>query len=145
MILVLMCLYCVDTVAADDLQVIRDRIVNAKISGGIRYLNFDTTGPNAKKTLDMLTNTYYAETKPAKPFPAIRSDGHITGYDFAFWASKSVPDDVVMKTPDLEIPHPRLGEREFVLRSLAEIAPDKIHPVLKKSMKTLLKEVVGGR
>jgi uncharacterized protein len=71
--------------------------MNAKISGGIRYLNFDTTGPNAKKTLDMLTNTYYAETKPAKPFPAIRSDGHITGYDFAFWASKSVPDDVVMK------------------------------------------------
>lgn len=33
MILVLMCLYGVDTVAADDLQVIRDRIVNAKIPG----------------------------------------------------------------------------------------------------------------
>jgi 2-amino-4-hydroxy-6-hydroxymethyldihydropteridine diphosphokinase len=50
-------------------------------------------------------------------------------------------DDVIMKTPDLEIPHPGLSEREFVLKPLAEIAPDKIHPVLKKSVKKLLEEV----
>jgi len=54
-------------------------------------------------------------------------------------------DDVVMKTADLEIPHPRISEREFVLHSLAEIAPGIIHPVLKKSMKTLLQEVVRSQ
>jgi len=50
-------------------------------------------------------------------------------------------DDVIMETPDLEIPHPGISEREFVLKPLAEIAPDKMHPVLKKSVKKLLEEV----
>ncbi|MBI5098467.1 MAG: 2-amino-4-hydroxy-6-hydroxymethyldihydropteridine diphosphokinase [Nitrospirae bacterium] len=47
-------------------------------------------------------------------------------------------DDVIMKTPDLEIPHPGISEREFVLKPLAEIAPDKMHPIFKKSIKDLL-------
>jgi len=47
-------------------------------------------------------------------------------------------DDLILKTPDLEIPHPMLHKREFVLQLLAEIAPDKIHPVFKKSVKELL-------
>jgi dihydroneopterin aldolase/2-amino-4-hydroxy-6-hydroxymethyldihydropteridine diphosphokinase len=50
-------------------------------------------------------------------------------------------NDCVIKTPALEIPHPRISEREFVLRSLAEIAPDTVHPVLKKSVRTLLQEL----
>lgn len=50
-------------------------------------------------------------------------------------------DDLIIKTPELEIPHPHISERDFVLKSLAEIAPEKVHPVLKKSMKRLLLEV----
>jgi len=50
-------------------------------------------------------------------------------------------DDVVMDTPELQIPHPGISEREFVLKPLAEIAPDKMHPVLKKSIKELLSEI----
>ena len=71
--------------------------MNAKIDGGVRYLNFDTTGSNAKKALDMLTNTYYAKIAPSPAFPAVRSAGYILGYDFALWTNKNVPDDVVMK------------------------------------------------
>src|ERR1700722_11940363 len=34
----------------------------------------------------------------------------------------------ILKTPELMLPHPRLAEREFVLRPLADIAPDWEHP-----------------
>lgn len=44
----------------------------------------------------------------------------------------------------LRVPHPRLHERNFVLTPLCEIAPDKIHPVLKKNIKTLL-DNLGSR
>lgn len=49
-------------------------------------------------------------------------------------------DDIVLKTSELEIPHPGISEREFVLKPLAEIAPKKIHPVLRKSIRDLLQE-----
>ena len=37
-------------------------------------------------------------------------------------------DNVVMHTPELTIPHPRMMERAFVMAPLAEIAPDLILP-----------------
>lgn len=37
--------------------------------------------------------------------------------------------DEVIDRPDLIVPHPRLAERAFVLRPLADIAPARIHPV----------------
>ena len=46
-------------------------------------------------------------------------------------------DELILQTPDLVLPHPLLHERLFVLQPLAEIAPDLLHPVFKKTMATL--------
>ena len=47
--------------------------------------------------------------------------------------------DLVLSSSNLELPHPRMAERAFVLIPLEEIAPTLVHPVLRKSMKQLRK------
>ena len=49
--------------------------------------------------------------------------------------------DRVMRTTRLNIPHPQIVERAFVLVPLAEIAPKLMHPVLHKSVSELLAEL----
>jgi len=48
-------------------------------------------------------------------------------------------DKLQIDTPELTIPHPKIGERRFVLVPLNELEPDKYHPVLGLKIEELLR------
>ncbi|MBR8834475.1 MAG: 2-amino-4-hydroxy-6-hydroxymethyldihydropteridine diphosphokinase [Stigonema ocellatum SAG 48.90 = DSM 106950] len=63
------------------------------------------------------------------------------------WGARSLDldlllyDDLILDTPNLQIPHPRMRERAFVLVPLAEIAPEWVEPVSGCAIKELVKQV----
>jgi 2-amino-4-hydroxy-6-hydroxymethyldihydropteridine diphosphokinase len=54
-------------------------------------------------------------------------------------------NDLVLKTPCLQIPHPQMHKRLFVLAPLAEVASDMIHPVRQLSIETLKQGLLNNR
>jgi 2-amino-4-hydroxy-6-hydroxymethyldihydropteridine diphosphokinase len=57
----------------------------------------------------------------------------------------AVIDSSVTDSSQLKIPHPAMAERRFVLEPLAEIAPEVMHPLLKKTARELLHVLPAGQ
>jgi 2-amino-4-hydroxy-6-hydroxymethyldihydropteridine diphosphokinase len=50
--------------------------------------------------------------------------------------------DLVIDSPGLTLPHPRMHERRFVLEPLAEIEPRIVHPRFQQSVQELLSRLL---
>jgi len=67
--------------------------------------------------------------------PSVRDGPRKIDIDLLFY------DDILLNTPELTIPHPRLHERAFVLIPLADLAPELVHPAFGKTVRQLLADV----
>jgi len=62
------------------------------------------------------------------------------------WASRTIDIDILFygnetfQSDELTIPHPEIQKRRFVLKSLNEICPDLVHPVLNKKISQIILE-----
>jgi 2-amino-4-hydroxy-6-hydroxymethyldihydropteridine diphosphokinase len=54
-------------------------------------------------------------------------------------------EDIIVDSKELTIPHPAMRQRRFVLEPLAEIAPELLHPIFKKTMKELRDALPAGQ
>jgi 2-amino-4-hydroxy-6-hydroxymethyldihydropteridine diphosphokinase len=54
-------------------------------------------------------------------------------------------DNVIVDSKELTIPHPAMHQRRFVLEPLVEIAPNILHPVLKKTIRELNDALPAGQ
>ncbi len=70
--------------------------------------------------------------KAAEAKPERRWESRIIDVDILFYG------DWLVHESDLEIPHYATPERTFVLEGLCDLAPEFVHPVLKKPLKALL-------
>lgn len=93
----------------------------------------------------------YTKLKPLELLKFIKSIEKKIGRVKRFhWGPREIDidilfyNDLVYKDEELEIPHPRLHKRDFVLRPLSYLAPDFIHPFLKKKAKELLLSIPKG-
>jgi 2-amino-4-hydroxy-6-hydroxymethyldihydropteridine diphosphokinase len=97
------------------------------------FYNFVAEGSTDLDANRLLSYCKKIEQDLGRDFQQIRYGPRRIDIDILFFANQIIHND------RLDIPHPGIAERKFVLQPLAEIAPEYIHPVLKVPISELLR------
>ena len=136
------CLRAIEAIRADG----RNRIVQCS--------PFYQTEPVGKKEQDWFINGVFAMETSMGPRELLdfllaveKMMGRLRGER---WGPRVIDLDIlifgkeVINEGGLQIPHPRLHERRFVLVPLRDIVPKLVHPLLGKRISQILTELPGG-
>ncbi len=84
---------------------------------------------------ELLTELKRIESEAGRKKNTVRFGPRVLDLDIIFF------DDQVLEADNLIIPHPRMHQRRFVLIPVCDIGSNIIHPVFKKNIRKLLKEL----
>jgi len=129
----------------DSLKLLEENCVISKLSSLIKtkpvgfleqpdFLNGVVGIETVLTTRELLDHCLAIEKKLGR-MRTIKNGPRTIDLDILFYGDEIIADE------DLIIPHPRLQERRFVLEPLAEIAPEFVHPVMKKKIIDILQEL----
>lgn len=103
-------------------------------SSGDMFLNLAAEVDSIMEPDSMIDKIMQIETLLGRIRKAGRYGSRVIDIDILMYGQTIIKSDLVT------VPHPRLHERKFVLVPLCELAPDFVHPLLKKSIRILLDE-----
>ncbi len=84
----------------------------------------------------LLDKTQAVQQSVGRKGGGIRFGPRILDLDIIFY------DDLILDTPQLVIPHPRMDKRRFVLQPICDIDPTVMHPGLGQNVQDLLNQLV---
>lgn len=85
--------------------------------------------------LDLLDAVKSVESDMGRDQGGVRFGPRPIDIDIIFY------DDLILKDERLEIPHPRMDKRAFVLTPLCDIDSEIIHPEINRNLRDLLAEI----
>ena len=125
----------VERLAARDVRVLRTSRIYETEPVDYRdqawFLNQVVEAETALFPMQLLTRIGRVERELGR-VRTVRNGPRTIDIDILFYAA------AIVNTARLEIPHPRMAERLFVLAPLAELAPDLRHPVTHRSVRQML-------
>jgi 2-amino-4-hydroxy-6-hydroxymethyldihydropteridine diphosphokinase len=84
---------------------------------------------------DLLARLKEIQQNAGRTHDTVRFGPRIIDLDILFY------DDRVIRTAGLEVPHPRMHKRRFVLQPICDIEPHILHPILKTTVEHLLEQL----
>ena len=94
----------------------------------------------AYSAVDLLHKLKELETQLGR-VPTFRNGPRVIDIDILFYEDQIIFDTDAL----LFVPHPRLHEREFVLKPLSYLRPDFVHPSLQKPIIKLYRELMRNK
>lgn len=99
------------------------------------FINYVVKIETLLDPLDLLHRLKSIERTVGRTQNSVRFGPRVLDMDIIFY------DELVMEHRMLVIPHPRMYKRRFVLKPLCDIDPRIFHPILKRTVQSLLEEL----